>query len=193
MVEVLQNVDANISLFLNGLHSAFFDVIMFWISSTTIWIPLYLLIVYFIIKNYKGKAYIILIAIALLVLLCDQISVHFFKEVFQRFRPCRPESPIHEWVHIVNNHCGGKYGFVSSHATNTFGLAIYLSAVLKRYYRYFPVAIISWAVLVSYSRIYLGVHYFGDVIGGAILGTLLGILVFKFSTYFLKRNVDNVS
>ncbi|MEA3504437.1 MAG: phosphatase PAP2 family protein, partial [Bacteroidota bacterium] len=186
MLETIQNIDTNIFLALNGLHSPFFDTLMFWISHKLTWIPLYLFLVYLIIKNYKLKSYIFLIAIGLLILLSDQLSVHLFKEVFQRFRPCRPESPIHELVHIVNNHCGGKYGFISSHATNTFALAIFLSAILKKFYRYFPITIIIWATIVAYSRIYLGVHYFGDVLGGAIFGSLLGLLIAKLSLVFFE-------
>jgi undecaprenyl-diphosphatase len=79
-------------------------------------------------------------------------------------------------VHIVNNHCGGKFGFVSSHASNHFALAIFLSIIFKNTYKYFTIPVILWAAIIAYSRIYLGVHYPGDVIGGAIPGILLGLI-----------------
>jgi undecaprenyl-diphosphatase len=123
--------------------------------------------------------------VALLIFMSDQISVHFFKEVFQRLRPCH-EPDFIGMVHLVKGNCGGQFGFVSSHATNTFALAVFLSFVLGKKFKYFIPLILLWAAVISYSRIYLGVHYPGDVIAGAILGASLGAIMGKLCIVILK-------
>ena len=112
-------IDINLFLFLNKFHSAFLDEIMWLISFKYTWIPLYLTIIFFLFKKYKWKGFIPIILILLAVSLANLISVQLFKNIFQRFRPCH-NPDISEIVHLVKNHCGGKYGFISSHATNTF-------------------------------------------------------------------------
>ena len=189
MLEFLKNIDTQLFVFLNGIHSPAWDKIMWWITGTNSWIPMYAIIVGYIIYKFRWKAIITLIFIAMVVTLTDQISVHGFKEVFQRLRPCHnPE--LKNIVHLVNNKCGGKFGFVSSHAANTFGVAFFLSNLFKN--KYFSIFIFLWASVVSYSRIYLGVHYPFDILGGAALGSILGFLVYiahnftqrKFAKYF---------
>ncbi len=189
MLEFLKNIDTQLFVFLNGIHSPAWDKIMWWITGTNSWIPMYAIIVGYIIYKFRWKAIITLIFIAMVVTLTDQISVHGFKEVFQRLRPCHnPE--LKNIVHLVNNKCGGKFGFVSSHAANTFGVAFFLSNLFKN--KYFSIFIFLWASVVSYSRVYLGVHYPFDILGGAALGSILGFLVYiahnftqrKFAKYF---------
>lgn len=100
-----------------------------------------------------------------------------------RLRPCHnPE--IADLVHTVNDSCGGKYGFVSSHAANTFALATFIGLVLKNHLKWMFLFMLIWATVVSYSRIYLGVHYPGDVLGGALLGSIIGFLLWKTLVYF---------
>jgi len=176
MIEFLDNVDRNLFLVLNGLNSPFWDQVMWIISGRLTWLPLYLAIVAWLIYKFRWKAVIIIIMAALLIIMSDQGSVRLLKELVHRPRPCH-DPEISQLVHLVKGHCGGEYGFVSAHAANTFALAALTLMLVRKWY--YTVFIIFWAALVSYSRIYLGVHYPGDVIGGAVFGLLLGFLVYE--------------
>ncbi|MGM0612149.1 MAG: phosphatase PAP2 family protein [Bacteroidota bacterium] len=181
MLDFLISTDKSIFLALNQLHSPFFDHLMWWISDKYIWIPVYAFLLYLVFR-YKGKkGFILLFFIALLVTLTDQTSVKLFKDVFERLRPCH-DPTLEGMVHIVNNKCGGQFGFVSSHAANTFGIAIFLTMLLKSHLRWIGWPLIIWAAVVSYSRIYLGVHFPGDILGGALLGIFWGLII-----YYLYR------
>jgi len=163
-------LDQNIFLFLNSLHSPFFDTVMWILSLKTVWIPLYLAIIWMVINKYGKGAWTPLLLIPLLVLIDDQGS-SFLKNLTERPRPCH-EPALAGMVHTVNGYCPGMYGFVSGHAANSFGVAAFTAPLLKkRWYSWF---IFIWAALVSYSRLYLGVHYPGDIIGGVILGLIAG-------------------
>ena len=164
-------------LFLNGINSSNFDIIFSWITNKKSWIPLYLLLLFVTALKFKWKAIYVFIFIGLLILLADKVSVLLFKDVFERLRPCH-NPVISNVVHIINGHCGGEYGFVSSHAANSFAVAIFSGLLLKNHYKFVLSTLMFWAVLVSYSRIYVGVHYPGDVLGGAILGCFFGIFIF---------------
>jgi undecaprenyl-diphosphatase len=171
------------------MHNDFFDVVFEWISGRLSWIPLYAaLAILLFVKFKKGMLYVIPF-IALLILLSDKISVYCFKEVFMRLRPCHnPE--ITNLVHIVNNHCGGQFGFVSSHAANTFALAVFVGLVTRKKVSWLLPALVTWAAIISYSRIYLGVHYPGDIIGGAILGAVIAKFIFMMLN-FLNGKLEN--
>ena len=136
---------------------------------------------FLIIENFKKETVWILLAIIVLTVISDQLSVAF-KNTVERLRPCH-EPELEGLVHIVKDKCGGDFGFVSSHASNHFSLAVFLSMLFFKKIKFFTFPILLWAAFISYSRIYLGVHYPGDVIFGAVLGAMTGLALGK--TYIL--------
>jgi undecaprenyl-diphosphatase len=180
MLEQLKSLDTHLFLAINGAHSSFFDFLMFWVSDRLIWIPLYIFLAYLLFRNYGKRAWILVLFAGLAIAISDQSCMLLFKNVFHRLRPCH-EPSLEGMVHLVNGHCGGKYGFISSHAANSFALATYLSLLLGKKIRYFTIFIIVWALLLCYSRVYLGVHYPGDVIVAAIWGAGIGAAMFVFT------------
>ena len=188
---MLERFDQQLFLFINSANSPFFDQVMNTISGKLIWVPLYLAILVFLGVKYKRKFLIILIFIILAATLSDQSSV-IVKNIFHRLRPCHEPSLL-AIVHLVKGECGGIYGFVSSHATNSFDVALLSLSFIKK--RWYSISIILWAGIISYSRVYLGVHYPGDVIFGALLGSFIGWGIYnlyvltdnnilKFKSYF---------
>jgi len=185
LIEQLITWDKELFLFLNSHHNGFWDFVMWWMSNKLVWIPVYAYFVYLIIKFYKKKSLIIIVFVALLITLTDQVSVHLFKDVFLRLRPCHDPS-MASFVHIVHDKCGGQFSFVSSHAANYFGIALFLILLLRQRVRNITWPLLLWVAGIGYSRIYLGVHYPGDVIGGALLGSFLGYVMARLCQVFLQ-------
>lgn len=184
MLDWLQTLDEKILFLINGHHSLLFDQLMWWVSGKFSWWPLYLLILIFIGFKQKWKAWLTVIFLVLIITISDQTSVHLFKNVFMRLRPTHnPE--IADFINLVNNYKGGMYGFISSHASNTFAVAVFLRIMFREYR--ISLILLAWAVLVSFSRIYLGVHYPFDVLTGAVWGSLIG-----WSMYLLYKKVYNL-
>ncbi len=166
--------DTQVFLYLNGFFNDFFDTIMLMVTRKETWLPFYAVILYFFIKNYRSKSLLIIVFLALTILASDQISV-FIKEMVGRLRPVYNPA-IEHMVHNVLRK-GAKYGFVSSHAANSFAILIFTARIFKNW-RY-SLLMSFWALLFCYSRIYSGVHYPLDILGGAVLGWLLGTFFFK--------------
>jgi undecaprenyl-diphosphatase len=171
MLEYLTDLDQRLFLWINEKHNGFWDPIMFWASNQWIWIPLYVFLAYWLYRRYHRFAIYLICCVALLITLSDQCSSHLKDWV------CRPR-PSHEWrlagqVHLGADGPGGEYGFVSSHAANSFALCVFLGLILSRRDRPLKCLLLVWALFVCYSRVYNGVHYPGDVLGGMLLGSLL--------------------
>lgn len=177
ILELLENFDVNMFKIINEGHTPFLDDVMYWISHKLTWIPLYALLLFLCFRAYGWKGALTAgLAAGLCVLITDQLSVHAFKEVFQRYRPCH-HLEYKGIVHLVNDHCGGQYGFVSSHAANMFGIAFLIGNLLRHKYAMILTLLLVWAALIGYSRVYLGVHYPADVLVGALVGMFFGFII----------------
>ncbi|MDR0733546.1 MAG: phosphatase PAP2 family protein [Dysgonamonadaceae bacterium] len=162
---------------LNGSESAFLDNFFYLYSYMWTWALFYLCFIFIFCYKQKSKEIVcILLAISLLVLLCDQISSGFFKPFFHRFRPTHHPDFEH-LVKTVLDYRGGLYGFISGHATNSFGFAVFTLFLFRN--RLYTVIILLFAMLNAYSRIYLGVHFISDVVAGALVGSLTGYSVYR--------------
>jgi len=186
VIELLKQIDTKLFLFFNGNHTPFMDVFMGGVTNKLTWIPLYVLLLFFVWKKSGSKMWLVVLSIAILITLTDQISVHLFKDTFQRYRPCHNLN-LKSQVQLIDGACGGLYGFVSNHAANSFALTTFLIFYFRR--KDFALFMYLWAALVSYSRIYAGVHYPFDIIGGMMLGVILGFVCYAFYKHFDKKYV----
>jgi len=161
------------------------DHFMWLYSGKAVWLPLAAFITFALIyrKDWR-ESILILLSIALVVTLCDQFASHIFKPLFTRYRPTHHPDFMNQ-VDTVFNYRGGRYGFISSHAANAFGFAMYMSLLFRD--RFFTWIVFIWAIITAYTRIYLGVHFISDIVPGAILGSLFGYLVYLLYVFVRKR------
>jgi undecaprenyl-diphosphatase len=160
-------LDTQLFLFINGLHNSFFDVIMWAMSDKLIWLPLYANVVFILIRIWRKDAVWAILALIVCIVLCDQIASGILKTWVQRPRPTHA-TDLTGMIHTLHGYVGGKYGFVSSHASNSFGFALLTALIFRN--KGYSITIILWASIIAYSRIYLGVHYPLDILGGALVG-----------------------
>ena len=181
-LNLLKSWDKDFFLYLNGMHSPLWDYSMTLFTLTPTWLIFYATILIIIVKKHGKKSLFIFIAIALLILCADQFS-GILKHTVQRLRPSN-DPAFSQLVHVFFKK-GGQFGFVSAHAANTFAIATFTSLIFRN--RNYSMFIFPWAIVISYSRIYLGVHYPGDVICGALLGIGVGFGIFKLLNYAESR------
>lgn len=175
-VESLIPLERTLFFAINGSDSLLLDNLMWTISGRFVWIPLYLFIFFLFFYKKPTKEAILLSVFFILVLVAaDQISSSFFKPFFERFRPTH-HPDFKDTVDIVNGYRGGRFGFISGHATNSFGLAVFLSLVFRNKLLIF--GSLLWATINSYTRIYLGVHFISDIVAGMLIGTLVAFIMY---------------
>jgi len=183
--DTLKSIDNAVLLFINGMHSPFFDHFMMLVSNRLIWIPLYLLLAYLIVRKYGKSSWLLIVFGILAVAMSDQLASGLLKNLVMRYRPSH-NLLLAPQLHIVKGYFGGQYGFASSHAANTFALATFIMLILPQS-RKLIIALFCWALLVCYSRMYLGVHYPSDIMGGIIVGCLSAWICFKLWQLINKR------
>ncbi len=181
--------DKQLFLAINQRHTnSFFDWLMpIWRNSNT-WIPLYVLMLIFVISKLKKQVWIWILAASVTFLLSDQISSHILKPFFARPRPCN-DVDFAPQVRLLLHHCGSGFSFTSSHACNHFGIAIFFITTLSSYLKNWKYLFIAWAVIVCYAQVYVGVHYPLDVLCGAVLGALIG----KFTSNFYNKKSQTIN
>lgn len=196
MIDWLESIDRSIVLTINSWNTPLFDEIMWVLSGKITWIPLYLFLIglgFYKFEWKKALLYIgcVVISIGLTDLICSGI----IKEIAQRYRPSH-NLLLTDILHFYtfedgSVYKGGQYGFVSSHAGNFFSLAWIAGLILKPYYKRALPTLLILAIVISYSRIYLGVHYLSDIIGGFIVGTIVSIIIYRY--FYLKLSVKYFS
>jgi undecaprenyl-diphosphatase len=176
MLEYLNDIDADALLAINGLNDAFQDAFWWMVSAKWSSALLLLAILWILLHQNRRHALLAVVMIALAVLLADQVSSGLIKHLVERLRPTHDPS-LENAVHVINGYRGGMYGFVSSHAANFFAVSTLLTLVMR--HRLVAFSLFTWALLQCYSRMYLGVHYPGDILGGLLVGLLVGWLVWQ--------------
>lgn len=194
MIETLLQLDQALFFWINNdLHNPVLDWLMpYWRSKYT-WIPFYLLLLGFSIWKFKRRGLYFILGLGLTVAISDQLSSELVKKSVQRVRPCNDVSIKDDVALLVR--CGGGYSFTSSHATNHFAVAVFLILTLAGRYKYMRGALLFWAATIALGQVYVGVHYPLDILGGALLGSLVGILVaFLFNKYIgLEKTVSSIA
>lgn len=184
MIDYLMDIDAEALLAVNGMYSSFQDALWWMVSAKWSSALLVLSLLWILIHKNRRHALLVLAMIALAVLLADQVSSGLIKHLVERLRPTHDPS-LENAVHIVNGYRGGMYGFVSSHAANFFAIATLVSFIMR--HRLVVITLYGWGLAQCYSRMYLGVHYPGDILGGIIVGVLAGWLVWRLMCWIQYR------
>ena len=181
MLEELKDLDNSLLVALNGSDSIYWDSVMWIVTKTTTWIPLLIIVLYLVAKNSNWcRTVLVVAALAFTVLLADQLSSGLIKPLVMRWRPTHDVTFLHT-IDTVFGYTGGRYGFVSSHAANTFSLALLFSLIWKDWRVTLPLMV--WTALNCYGRMYLGVHYPGDILGGLAVGALVAVAAYYLLLY----------
>jgi undecaprenyl-diphosphatase len=189
-MDTILEIDKDLLIWINSFHADWLDPIVLTATKTAFWTPLYLLLIFLIFKNFERDAWFAMAGAALTILLADQITASIMKPLFQRLRPSQ-DPTIQDLLHLVANskgnlYRGGLYGFASSHAANTFGTATFVWLLFKDKSKWIGL-VFFWAIVMTYTRLYLGVHFPGDILVGGIIGALSGIFGFRLFNWLKAR------
>lgn len=174
MIEYLQDFDTSALLAINGMHNAFQDALWWMVTAKWSSLLLALALLWILLHQHRRHAVLVLVMMVLAMLIADQVSSGLIKHVVERLRPTH-EPSLQDVVHVINGYRGGMYGFVSSHAANFVAVSTLIALVMR--HRAAVLSMFTWSLLQCYSRMYLGVHYPGDILGGIAVGLLVGWLL----------------
>lgn len=187
-MEWFVDLDTQLLLLVNGNHTQFLDSLMWLISARPTWIVFYLGLLFCVIKNAGTKTSIAFIfSLSLAIILTDQICATLLRPLMARLRPSNPANPLSSMIVLVNNYTSGKYGFPSCHAANTAAAATLISLLFKN--RLITATMTLWVILICYSRLYLGVHYLSDILGGVIVGVTISCVIYYLTSKAIAFNI----
>ena len=195
-MNTILEIDKELLIWINGFHTDWLDPIVLMVTKTAFWTPLYLLFIYFMFKYLDEQQWVAIVCASLTILLADQITSSIMKPLFHRLRPSQ-DPDIQNLLHLVANskgelYRGGLYGFASSHAANTFGISTYMWLMFKNKSKWIGLCFF-WAALLTYTRLYLGVHFPGDILVGAVVGVLSGIASHKLFIFIKRKRTEQPS
>ncbi len=186
LLDTLLKWDTSVTLAINGFHCGYLDNFMMMYSGRFIWIPLYLSIFIVMVRNFSIKAVICnLLVVVILITFCDQVVSTGIRPLIYRLRPANLDNPISPLIHVVDGYRGGRYGFPSAHAANCWGAFFFVSYVFRRGLLSYVLA--AWALVMCWSRVYLGVHYFGDVLCGMLVGLVNASIIYYLFQHYLRK------
>lgn len=184
MLEYLRELDKKIFILIHhDWENSFFNFIMPYIRDKYFWIPVYIVFLIVIIYRFRKKSWMVVVAIALLITVTDQISSSIFKPLFHRLRPCQNPELSAYMNHMID--CGSGFSFVSSHAANHFALAVFIGLIFYNRMKWFMYVLVVWAAVICYAQVYVGYHYPADVICGGIIGIIPPMILY----HYLKKHL----
>lgn len=194
-MDTILELDKDLLIWINGFHTDWLDPIVLMITKTAFWTPLYLLFIFFMFKYLDEQQWVAILCASMTILLADQITSSIMKPLFHRLRPSQ-DPDIQNLLHLVANskgelYRGGLYGFASSHAANTFGISTFMWLMFKDKLKWMGLCFL-WATMLTYTRLYLGVHFPGDILIGAIVGILGGVASYQLFLFIKKKREQRV-